>query len=208
MRGNEIINELIRTKVPNIEQAHESILNKIENQDNSKKQFSHLLAVKITAVAVVCLVILGCIFLSLQNDNFMTYNTAYAVGLREDGSFELYEIEIADRYETRSGRIVYVIPGDRWQVDDAADIEIPIENGAIPFDLLDSEQQQEIVEMVLELSEVYMPDLSSIEKPLHDDNCKKCDGEVIPFECLSPQEQQQAVNSVLDIILNDKINIP
>jgi hypothetical protein len=202
---NRIEETLLRIKTDGI---HESILNRVVNQNSTKKQFSHRLIVTLTAtVALVCLAILGYIFLPLQNINIFTY-TAYAVELRENGFFELYKFEMTDEYETRSGIAFYVILGDSWEDENTADTKNPIENDVIPFDFLDSEQQQEIVNMILELSEIYKPDLNSIEKPQHDENCKKCAGEIIPFECLSQEVQQQTVDIVLDIILNDRDNLP
>lgn len=136
MKGNEIINHIVRAEMPDMEKVREKCVRQAIPQEQRRKRPRFRSAFTLaTAAAVICLMVFGSMFLTPQDDNIFVIK-AYAMEVQEDGSVQLREVDIADtRPEYWGGYIngetntMYVGLGLRCEGENIESVEFSTASG-------------------------------------------------------------------------------
>ena len=136
MKGNEIINHIVRAEMPDMEQVRGKCVQQAISQEQHKKRPVFKAAVSFaTAAAVICLMVFGSIFLTPQDGNMFVIK-AYAMEVQEDGSVQLREVDIADTrpeywggYIDRKTNTMYVSLGLRCEGENIESVEFSTASG-------------------------------------------------------------------------------
>ena len=118
MKGHEIINYIVRAKMPDREQVRENCIQQATPQmQGTKRPFRHLTSlVAATAVVLICF-ILGNVVLNLQDNKSSNVFSvkAYALEQQANGSISLrdyYELNSNDEGSTKSGQGLVISNSD------------------------------------------------------------------------------------------------
>lgn len=136
MKGNEIINHIVRAEMPDMEQVREKCVRQAISQEQHRKRprprSAFMLA---TAAAVICLMVFGSMFLTPRDGNMFVIK-AYAMEVQEDGSVQLREVDIADTrpeywggYIDRETNTLYVSLGLRCEGENIESVEFSTASG-------------------------------------------------------------------------------
>jgi hypothetical protein len=130
MRNEKIVDSWDKLNPGEIEKKR--ILNKIEEKQGIRSP-KRRPALSVAVAAVLCLAIIGGIFLSPKGNNVFNL-TAYALEAREDGSTELREIDIADQPDTYwngyfNDGVFYVSVGLKCEGENLKSVEFSVDEG-------------------------------------------------------------------------------
>ncbi len=133
MKGNEIINHIVRAEMPDMEQVREKCIRQAITREQHRKHPNARLAfvAAMTAVAVMCL-LFGNMFLNSQGENVFAVK-AYAMERQPDGSIGLREVDVVNQPDGwggySDGKVFYVSVGLKCEGKNIKNVEFSVDEG-------------------------------------------------------------------------------
>ncbi|NLO38286.1 MAG: hypothetical protein GX115_02265 [Ruminiclostridium sp.] len=133
MKGNEIINHIVRAEMPDMEQIREKCIRQVISQEQPRKRprFRAAVTLATTAVVVICL-LFGTMLLNPHGDNVF-FVKAYAMEQQPDGSIGLREVDVVNQPDVwggyTDGKVFYVSVGLKCEGENIKSIEFSTEEG-------------------------------------------------------------------------------
>lgn len=133
MKGNEIINHIVRAEMPDMDQVREKYARKALSQEQHKKRpfFRSAFTLATTAVVVICL-LFGNMLLNPHGDNVFSVK-AYAMEQNADGSIGLREVDVVDQPDVwggyTDGKVFFVSVGLKCEGENIKSVEFSTDEG-------------------------------------------------------------------------------
>ena len=154
MRGNEIINHIVRAEMPDMDQVRGKCVQQEISQKQHKKRprFRSAVTLATTAAVVICF-LLGNMLLNPHGDNVF-FVKAYAMEQQADGSIGLREVDVVDQPDTWGGYFdgenFYVSVGLKYEGENIKSVDFTAAEGFFAkqyINNLSDEDEEDILKM-------------------------------------------------------------